>query len=55
MRIAYVCADFGIPILGYKGASVHVRELVNGLATEGHDVQVYSPSPGSGRPLPEPW
>src|SRR5262249_46078484 len=54
MRIAYVCADFGIPILGYKGASVHVRELVHALTIDGHDVRVFSPSPGSGNSVAAP-
>ena len=38
MRIAYLCADFGIPICGHKGASVHVREMVTALTAQGHDV-----------------
>ena len=54
MRIAYICADFGIPILGYKGASVHVRELVSALTTDGHEVQVFSPNPGTGNSLVAP-
>lgn len=51
MRIAYVCADFGIPIGGHKGASVHVREMVAALVLQGHDVRVFTPNPGSGNPL----
>ncbi|HLJ67321.1 MAG TPA: glycosyltransferase family 4 protein [Chloroflexota bacterium] len=39
MKIAYLCADFGIPIRGHKGASVHVREMVRALTAEGHDVR----------------
>lgn len=31
MRIAYVCADPGIPVFGTKGASVHVQEVLRGL------------------------
>ena len=27
MRLLYLCCDPGIPVLGHKGASVHVREL----------------------------
>ena len=26
MRIMYLCADRGIPVRGYKGAAVHVRD-----------------------------
>ena len=48
MRILYLCADFGIPIRGYKGASVHVREMVAALRTHGHEVVVASPNLGEG-------
>jgi glycosyltransferase involved in cell wall biosynthesis len=43
MRLLYVSADPGIPILGHKGASVHVRELVTALTAEGADVALASP------------
>ncbi len=42
MKIAYVCADPGIPVLGNKGASVHVREFTHALVALGHDVHVYA-------------
>lgn len=35
MRIAYVCADPGIPVFGSKGASVHVQEVLCGLRRAG--------------------
>jgi glycosyltransferase involved in cell wall biosynthesis len=54
MRIAYLCADFGIPIRGHKGASVHVREMVAALAAQGHDVRVFAPNPGNGNSLAGP-
>jgi glycosyltransferase involved in cell wall biosynthesis len=38
MRIAYLCADRGIPLGGRKGASVHVRSLSASLARRGHQV-----------------
>ena len=38
MKILYLCPDLGIPVLGRKGASVHVRELVGAFAREGHRV-----------------
>ena len=38
MRIAYVCADPGIPLLGYKGASVHLRSLAAALVRRGNRV-----------------
>src|SRR5690349_17791786 len=38
MKILYLCADAGIPVLGRKGASVHVRELIGAFARAGHQV-----------------
>ena len=38
MKLAYVVADRGIPVFGAKGASVHVREMVNALAGLDHDL-----------------
>jgi len=46
MRLAYLCFDFGIPVLGTKGAAVHLRETVDALRRLGHTVQVYSPDQG---------
>ena len=43
MRVLYVCADHGIPVLGHKGASIHVRELVTALAAEGAEIVLASP------------
>ena len=40
MKILYLCCDSGIPVLGYKGASIHVRELVSAFRRAGHDVIV---------------
>lgn len=40
MRIAYLVTDPGIPVFGYKGASVHVRAFTSGLAACGHEVSV---------------
>ncbi len=49
MKILYLCPDLGIPVLGRKGASVHVRELVSAFARAGHNVvlaaQVLNKSP----------
>jgi glycosyltransferase involved in cell wall biosynthesis len=38
MRIAYVCADPGVPVFGRKGCSVHVQEMLRAL--QGHGVGV---------------
>jgi len=40
VRLAYVCADHGIPLRGDKGASVHLRSLAGALAARGHSVTV---------------
>jgi glycosyltransferase involved in cell wall biosynthesis len=39
-HIAYVCADRGIPLLGTKGGSTHIRELVNAMARRGAEICV---------------
>jgi glycosyltransferase involved in cell wall biosynthesis len=54
MRIAYVSADFGIPVQGNKGSSVHVREMVHAFARQGHEIQVFTPNPGAGNMLQSP-
>src|SRR6266516_2081456 len=46
MRVAYLAADFGVPVLGTKGASAHVRGLVQALGAEGHDVFVLAANIG---------
>jgi len=43
MKIAYICTDPGIPVFGTKGASIHVREVVAALRSQGHELRVYSP------------
>ena len=52
MKIAYLCADRGIPVLGDKGASVHVREFVSALARLGHEVTLLCARQGTGNPCP---
>lgn len=42
MRIAYVLADRGVPVFGTKGASVHVCEMVNAFAAQGHQVTLFT-------------
>jgi glycosyltransferase involved in cell wall biosynthesis len=46
MRLLFVSADPGVPVLGHKGASVHVRELICALAGLGADIHVASPRIG---------
>lgn len=44
MRIAYVCADPGVPVFGRKGCSVHVQEMIRALARQGADVDLFAAS-----------
>ncbi|MGR3311006.1 MAG: glycosyltransferase, partial [Candidatus Brocadiales bacterium] len=44
MKILYLCTDFGIPVLGRKGASVHVRELIAAFGRAGHSVVLAAPT-----------
>lgn len=43
MKILYLCLDLGIPVLGRKGASVHVRNLVAAFRRAGHAVVLVAP------------
>jgi glycosyltransferase involved in cell wall biosynthesis len=52
MNILYVCADRGIPVLGNKGASVHVRSLTAAMARLGHKVTLAARRWGEGNPAP---
>jgi Glycosyltransferase len=49
MNIAYISADFGVPILGFKGASIHVREMIVAWRKAGHAVCVISPAMEPGK------
>lgn len=51
MNIAYLCTDFGIPVHGNKGASIHVRELSAALASQGHQVDIISCRAGGDPPV----
>ncbi|TMQ68935.1 MAG: glycosyltransferase family 4 protein [Candidatus Eisenbacteria bacterium] len=50
MKVAYVCADFGVPLDGSKGASVHVLEMVRALAGLGNEVVILTPAAVPGLP-----
>lgn len=52
MRIAYVCADPGVPVFGHKGCSVHVQEVIRAFQRQGATVELFAarvdaPSPMS--------
>ena len=42
MRVAYVCADPGVPVFGLKGASRHVREVVRAFLRSGVEVELFA-------------
>lgn len=52
MNVLYVCADRGVPVLGNKGASVHVRSLVAAMHDLGHSVTVVARRWDEGNPPP---
>ena len=52
MKILYLNTDRGIPVLGDKGASVHVREFITALARQGHEVILICANQGSGNLVP---
>ena len=50
MRVAYLCADPGVPVFGTKGSSVHVQEIVRAWRRTGAVVTVYCARLGADRP-----
>jgi len=50
--IACLCTDPGVPVLGFKGCSVHFREMCSALASLGAEVSLYAMSKGEGNPYP---
>lgn len=52
MKILYLNFDRGIPVLGDKGASVHVRAFVTAASRLGHEVVLACASLGEGNPPP---
>ncbi len=50
MRVAYVCADAGIPVFGCKGAANHVREVVRAFRRRGARVTLIAARTGGAAP-----
>lgn len=50
MRLAYVCADGGVPVFGHKGCSVHVMEVVRAMIAEGYSVDLFATRFGGSPP-----
>jgi glycosyltransferase involved in cell wall biosynthesis len=44
MKIAYISADFGVPIWGRQTTAIRWRETVAALCAEGHAIWVFSPA-----------
>jgi len=53
VKVLYICADWGIPIRGFKGASVHVREFVSALTRGGNEVWLLCTDRGEGNSDPD--
>lgn len=50
MRVAYVCADAGVPVFGSKGASVHVQSILRAFLRRGDSVDLYAARTGREAP-----
>jgi len=50
MRVAYVCADPGVPVFGRKGSSIHVQEVLRGLRRRGVEVELFASRCEGARP-----
>jgi len=53
MKLLYFNPDRGIPVLGDKGASVHVRAFVEAALRLGHEVALVCTARGAGNPPPD--
>lgn len=42
MRIAYVSADFGVPVFGTNGSSAHVRAILRALVRQGARIDLFA-------------
>ena len=50
MRIAYICADLGVPVFGTKGCSIHVQEVIRALSKRGARIELFAMRPEGDRP-----
>jgi len=46
VRIAYVCADAGVPVFGTKGCSIHVQEVIRALRGRGAEIELFATNLG---------
>ncbi|MET0165150.1 MAG: glycosyltransferase family 4 protein [Vicinamibacterales bacterium] len=50
MRIAYVCFDWGVPVFGSTGSSIHVQEIIRGFLARGASVELFAARIGGDLP-----
>ena len=50
MKIAYICADPGIPVFGHRGGSIHVQEVLRAMLKRGAQVDLFATSLGGAAP-----
>ena len=41
-RMAYICADPGVPVFGSKGCSIHVQEVLRALRRRGAEIDLFA-------------
>lgn len=51
MKIAYICADAGIPVFGQKGCSIHVQEVIRSLLAKNAEISLFTPRLGGEIPV----
>ncbi len=54
MRVAYICADAGIPVFGTKGCSVHVQEIIKQFLNRDDRVNLFAVRAGGVNNLRSP-
>lgn len=50
MKLAYVCADPGVPVFGRKGCSIHVQEVLRAFLRRGIEVDLFAARLGGALP-----
>jgi glycosyltransferase involved in cell wall biosynthesis len=50
MRMAYICADSGVPVFGRKGCSIHVQEVLRAFLGLGVEVELFASRFGNPAP-----
>jgi len=51
VRVAYVCADPGVPVFGQKGCSIHVQEVIRALQRQGATIDLFASRIGGNPPV----